>query len=186
MREICLRQRRVTNQFELRPRNCWARWRWLPPGYNLWASSCRQVIRAAIWEQLIYGPAFSNSKAKPGSVSKIRQWFTTIEPGIWLHRDSSSTLPGVQTALRSFSSEASFKVINFGKLILSLGKSWQRLLRGQSGRSCAINPKHQSATAKFCFFPIKQLGLPWQLAQLVHSSKLLPLEYFHIYWGGIH
>ena len=85
MREICLRQRRVTNQFELRPRNCWARWRWrLPPGYNLWASSCRQVIRAAIWEQLIYGPAFSNSKAKPGSVSKIRQWFTTIEPGIWL------------------------------------------------------------------------------------------------------
>ena len=61
-----------------------------------------------------------------------------------------------------------FKVINFGKLISSLG--WSSLFRVQSGRSMAINPKHQSASAKFVIFRAdKLLCLTCcRLAQLVH------------------
>ena len=108
-------------------------------GYNLWGSSCRQVIRAAIWEQLIYcpHPAFSPKPNQGrGSVSKIRQWFTTLA-WIWLHLllDSSSTLSGVQATpnLGSYSSEPDpFKVINFGKLICFLGEegSWEDKVGG--------------------------------------------------------
>ena len=128
---------RVTNQFESQaPRNCWARCGAPPVGYNLWASSCRQVIRAAIWEQLIYCPAFSNSKAKPGPGVRFQKYGSDLPPcwwWIWLHLlDRSSTLSAVQATpnLWSYSSEPDpFKVNNFGKLIRSLGEASKALER---------------------------------------------------------
>ena len=78
-----------------------------------------------------------------------------------------------------------FKVINFGKLIRSLG--WSSLFRVQSGRSMAINPKHQSASAKFSIFRADKLPCLTccRLAQLVHPSEFLPASIKHQHSGAI-
>ena len=106
---------------------------------------------------------------------------------IWLHLDSSSTLSGVQASpnLRSYSSMA--QPIQSDQLWEGNSLSWRRLLRVQSGRSMAINPKHQSASAKFSIFRADKPPCLTccRLAQLVHSSELLPASIKHQNRGEI-
>ena len=99
-----------------------------PPGYNLWASSCRQVIRApAIWEhRLIYCPAFSDSKAKPGFKGvRFQKYGNDLPPLLGFGYTLVVLRPSwlaLTSNLRSSSSEAPILSDQVWKLICFLGK----------------------------------------------------------------
>ena len=138
----------------LRPREIVGHVVELPVGYNLWASSCRQVIRAQYLGAANLLPAFSPTP-KPnqgrGSVSKIRQWFTTpllVSFGYTCLIVSSSTL-SVRCSSNSQSEElfkwVPFKVNNFGKLIRFLGEgSWKNKVGGGWLLILSISQRGQS------------------------------------------
>ena len=156
MRMIRIYPRRHVWQINLslRPREIVGHVVELPVGYNLWASSCRQVIRAQYLGAANLLPSIlSNSKAKPGPGFGFKNTAVIYHPalvsfGYTCLIVSSSTL-SVRCSSNSQSEElfkwVPFKVNNFGKLIRFLGEgSWKNKVGGGWLLILSISQRGQS------------------------------------------